>query len=315
MVLVPASGATSGSSIAVQSYRFLPPIARPREGSQPPPRLRPPQNEQKEWRKQPILSQNLALDPARALSGDKLVYKLALPPRRLHGSRSSAAILQGSSPRSRDPDTAAATAVVPSVPTVDVGEVAAVGASSLDLDLPDVPSERPDEVAASAATAAGGAGGGGDGRPVGEPAACGAPLPAAQRMPLLRGRERVQLFRNCPLLSTLSERALQGLAAVATERTLPRYGSVRPSRSLCVLVHGAFSCDQGGGSSALARFPPELITTAPTLTAAAAAAAVASDCAFAATVSETGATLGLSSALREEAAIAEPPSFLATQPR
>ena len=133
--------------------------------------------------------------------------------------------------------------------------------------------------------------------------------------PLLLHRERVAALRAAPLLSTLEEPALQQLAAAAVEKECKKYHSLRPTRSVCILVYGQLEPKEGAHLLLTGPTPPELLTTAAAVTdptCASAAAAVTIDGAVAGTAGERGATLGLPNLLG--GLVTSPPAFLALQP-
>ena len=143
-------------------------------------------------------------------------------------------------------------------------------------------------------------------------ASAAAPSPPALPLPLLRNRERIVAMRRCPLLAGLPEAALQQLAASAVEKECKKYHALRPTRSVCVLVHGGFANKEGAHVSLTGPMPTELLTTAPDPATASAASAVALECAVAGEAGEAGATLGLANLLG--GLVTVPVSFLATQP-
>ena len=110
----------------------------------------------------------------------------------------------------------------------------------------------------------------------------------------------------------LPEVALQALSAVAVEKEAKKYQSLRPTRSLFVLVHGAVANREDTHLSLTGPMPPELLTTVPDVNHAAAAAAVAIDGAVADEVTDAGATLGLQFLVG--GLVVAPPSFLMLQP-
>ena len=134
----------------------------------------------------------------------------------------------------------------------------------------------------------------------------------APPLPLLRGRERVEVLRKSALLALLPEAALQRLAASALEKECRKYQSLRPAQSIFVLVFGQLGVQQGGYIPLTTDMPPELIVTAPDLITAAAATAVAIDGAVAGIVSEPGATVGLSHLVG--GLVAVPPAFSVMEP-
>ena len=233
--------------------------------------------------REPTVKPNIVMDPARALPTEKGTYKLVVPQR-------------ASSPQ-REGIVSAAGAPTPT-PTVTPGISRRTTEEAADdqpshvrpaaPDLSDAHSVVPLQTSESAASIA----------------ASSSSLP----LPLLRGRERVQLFKRCPLLAELPEAALQRLAALVVEKTLNRYNNIRPQQSLFVHVYGSLTVQQGGFIPLTREMPPELLATAPDASTAQAIKAVAMDGAVAGSVSESGATLGLADLVG--GLVAAPPSFL-----
>ena len=210
-----------------------------------------------------VAVQNVTLDAARARP-DVKVFKLA----HRHGAASRSAH-----------------SVPPPVPAGTKGD-GSPGTPNVRLATPDYVDDG--AASASAAAESGGA--------VDALHAASAPAPAAlvarPALPLLRGREKLALLRQCPLFSRLPEAPLLDLCSLAVERSLRKYQLIHPSQSFFLLVHGGVKLQQHGSLLTGPR-PTELLSTAPTPELATAAAAVAFDCAVAERITEPGSTIGV----------------------
>ncbi|KAL1508665.1 hypothetical protein AB1Y20_004761 [Prymnesium parvum] len=108
-------------------------------------------------------------------------------------------------------------------------------------------------------------------------------------VPLVRGRERLQLLKRVAIFADFADAKLVQLASLAKERSFHRYQAVRPNHTLYVLVYGAVAPP---AAEAAPRLPP-LVDAAADAPSASAAKTVASDAAIAGSASEPGSTVGL----------------------
>ena len=219
----------------------------------------------------PMFASSVALDPEKALPGDRMPFKL-VKARRSNIPNSLRALLDSG------PATLEAAPEEAPPPSLDA-QLAQDTQPSLDAQpSPDTQHDEP------------------------------LPLPqGAPPLPLLRNRERVALLKRSPLFTSLPETSLQRLAAAASEKEVPRYQTLRPLQSLFVNVEGELVAHQGAHMPLTLEMSPDLLTTAPDLISASAATAVALDGAVAGKVSDPGATLGLPALVG--GLVAAPPTF------